>query len=157
VIIYGLAQLLQWRPGFKWQRVLEPVPGCRSFAAIARTPGTLAVFFTGWLNGFIPCMLVVVMITMVMTWGGVGAAAGGAAIFGLATFPGLLAFGAVAHAWSPRWRRGLVRVAGVAMVLFGALTILRGFPEGRAWWRSVISGDDPAPSEMFLDLDCCGW
>lgn len=142
---FGLSQLLEWRPGGRWWRWTETVPACRSLAAVANAPGPLAAFITGWLNGFIPCGLVIAMIMNVAAWHSVVGAAVGAAAFGLATFPGLFAFGLVAHAWSPRWRRILVRTSGVLLIAFGALTVVRAFPEGRQWIKKM-RGVDTAPA-----------
>jgi uncharacterized protein len=151
---FGLGQLFEWRAGGWWQKLAEPLPACRSLAAVANTPGPLAAFVTGWLNGFIPCGLVVAMIMNVAAWHSVGAAALGAAAFGAATFPGLFAFGLVAHAWTPRWRRVLVRVSGVLLILFGALTIVRAFPEGRQWIKRM-RGMETAPAMQQTGADAC--
>jgi len=133
MVAYGLGQLLEWRLGGWWRRVVEPIPGCRAFAAVARTPGLVTAFATGWLNGFLPCGLLLAVLLQLASLHSVMGAAVGAAVFGLATFPGLFVFGVAAHAWNPRWRRALVRTAGTLLVLFGVLTIVRAFPEGRHW------------------------
>lgn len=133
MIGYGLFQFLEWRGAGWWHRFIEPLPGCRSFAAVARAPGPLAAFATGWLNGFIPCGLVLAVLFQLASLHSVAAAAVGAAAFGAATFPGLFALGLAGHAWSPRWRRALVRTSGVLLVVFGALTVVRAFPAGRHW------------------------
>jgi hypothetical protein len=157
MIAYGLGQAFEVRFGAWWQRVIEPLPGCAALAAVARAPGVGAAFFTGWLNGFIPCGLVVAMLLQVAGWHSVGAAAAGAAVFGLATFPGLFAFGLAGQLWDRRWRRVFVRVAGVLMIAFGVLAIVRAFPEGRAWIRKM-RGLAPAPAAAPANAGtgCCG-
>ncbi|MGH8020484.1 MAG: sulfite exporter TauE/SafE family protein [Opitutaceae bacterium] len=139
--VYGLAQLLEWRASGWWRRVIEPLPGCRAFATVARTPGPLAAFATGWLNGFLPCGLLLGVLMYLASLHSVSTAALGAAAFGLATFPGLYLFGLAAHAWSPKWRRALVRISGMLLVLFGAITLVRAFPEGRHWLHEELLPD----------------
>ncbi|BET67447.1 sulfite exporter TauE/SafE family protein [Opitutales bacterium ASA1] len=151
MVVYGSGQLLEWRIGSWWQRVVEPLPGCRGLAAVARTPGPLAAFATGWLNGFLPCGLLLAVLMHLASLGSVSAAALGAAAFGLATFPGLFLFGLLAQGWSVRWRRVLVRVAGVLLIAFGAITIVRAFPEGRHWLHHEV-----LPGVTDTIRDWCG-
>lgn len=141
MLLYGAMQVLEWRPSGGWARVLEPLPGCRALATVASNPGLLSAFLTGWLNGFLPCGLVVAALAQLASTGSVATAAIGAAAFGVATFPGLFVFGLAAHAWNPRWRRWLVRITGGLLVLFGVLTLVRAFPAGRHWLhREVLPG-----------------
>jgi sulfite exporter TauE/SafE len=46
--------------------------------------------------------------------------------FGLGTFPAMLALGSGRALLRPRWRAHLSRLAGVLVVGFGLLTLLRG-------------------------------
>jgi sulfite exporter TauE/SafE len=133
MLLYGAMQLLEWRPARGVSRMLEPFPGCRALATVASRPGGLSAFVTGWLNGFLPCGLVLGALTRLAATGSTTTAATGAAVFGFATFPGLFALGLLAHAWNPRWRRLFVRVTGGILVFFGLLTIVRAFPAGRHW------------------------
>ncbi len=151
MIAYGLAQVVEWRLGGWWRRVIEPLPGCRAFAAVARTPGPLAAFATGWLNGFLPCGLLLGVLMYLASLCSVSGAALGAAVFGLATFPGLYVFGLAAHAWTPKWRRALVRISGAMLVLFGAITLARAFPEGRHWLHHEL-----LPGVVTTVKDWCG-
>lgn len=138
MIGYGLMQLLEIRTAAWWRRVVEPLPACRAFAAVAQSRGLVPAFFTGWLNGFLPCGLLLTVLFQLAAQGSVAGAAVGAAVFGAATLPGLYVFGLAAHAWRPGWRRVLVRVAGALLVIFGALTIVRAFPGGRHWLHQVL-------------------
>lgn len=151
MIVYGLIQVLEVRVAGWWSRLIEPLPGCRALGAVARAPGPLAAFVTGWLNGFLPCGLVLAVLMQVASFHSIGAAALGAGVFGLSTFPGLFGFGLAAHAWSPRWRRTLVRICGVLLVVFGALTVIRAFPEGRHWLHHEL-----LPGTMRTIRDWCG-
>ncbi len=136
--VYGALQLLEWRPAAWWRRLVEPAAGCGAFAAVARAPGPVAAFATGWLNGFVPCGLVVAVLLHLASFGSVVDAALGAAVFGAATFPGLFAFALVAQGWGVRRRRILVRVMGGLLVVFGAITIVRAFPDGRHWLHEEL-------------------
>lgn len=140
MIAYGLMQLLEIRATAWWKRVVEPWPPCRALAAVSGSRGVVPAFVTGWLNGFLPCGLLMTVLLQAASQGSVVAAAAGTAVFGVATFPGLFLFGWLASAWSLRWRRILVRVTGVLLVAFGVITIVRAFPEGRHWLHHVLPG-----------------
>jgi uncharacterized protein len=140
MILYGLMQVVEIRAAGWWRRVVEPLPGCRAFAAVAGSRGLLPAFATGWLNGFLPCGLLMAVLFQVASQGSVLGAAVGAGVFGAATFPGLFLFGLLARAWKPSWRRVLVRVTGLVLIMFGIFTILRAFPEGRHWLHHTLPG-----------------
>lgn len=140
MVLYGLMQLFEIRAAAWWRRVVEPLPACRAIAAVSGARGLLPAFVTGWLNGFLPCGLLLAVLFQAASQGSVVAAAAGAAVFGLATFPGLFLFGWIAGGWSVRWRRSLVRITGGLLVLFGVLTIVRAFPEGRHWLHGIVPG-----------------
>ncbi|MBE2215929.1 MAG: sulfite exporter TauE/SafE family protein [Opitutaceae bacterium] len=140
MVLYGLMQAAEVRASGWWRRLAEPLPACRAIAAVIAARGVLPAFATGWLNGFLPCGLLLAVLFQAASQGAVLAAALGAAVFGAATFPGLFLFGWLASAWSMRWRRILVRVTGVLLVVFGVFTILRAFPEGRHWLHGVLPG-----------------
>lgn len=140
MVAYGLMQLFEVRAGAWWRRLVEPLPACRGLSAVMRARGLLPAFATGWLNGFLPCGLLMAVLFQAASQGSVVGAGVGAAVFGLATFPGLFLFGWLASAWSLRWRRILVRTTGGLLIVFGAITILRAFPEGRHWLHGFLPG-----------------
>lgn len=140
MVLYGLMQLAEVRAAGWWRRLAEPVPACRAIAAVISARGVLPAFATGWLNGFLPCGLLLAVLFQAASQGSIPGAALGAAVFGAATFPGLFLFGWMASAWSVRWRRILVRVTGALLMLFGVFTIVRAFPEGRHWLHGVLPG-----------------
>lgn len=140
MVSYGLMQLLEIRAVGWWRRLVEPLPACRAFAAVIGARGLLPAFATGWLNGFLPCGLLMAVLFQAASQGSVLHAAIGAAVFGVATFPGLFLFGWLASAWSVHWRRILVRVTGELLIVFGIVTIVRAFPEGRHWLHTVLPG-----------------
>jgi sulfite exporter TauE/SafE len=152
MLLYGLMQVAEWRPTGGWARVLEPFPGCRALATLANSAGPVPAFFTGWLNGFLPCGLVWAALLQLAATESVTIAVAGALAFGAATFPGLFLFGLMAHAWNPRWRRRLVRFTGVLLIAFGVITILRAFPGGRHWLHDTI-----IPAVWFKVKEWCGF
>lgn len=84
-------------------------------------------FFLGMFNGFLPCPLVYAflikavldkdpikgMITMV--------------VFGLGTLPAMMFAAKLVRLVSPYRRKNLAKLAGVILILFGIITILRAF------------------------------
>jgi len=140
MVLYGLMQLLEVRALGWWRRMVEPLPACRAFAAVASARGLVPAFATGWLNGFLPCGLLLAVLFQAASLGSILGAAAGAAVFGAATFPGLFLLSWMAGAWSVRGRRILVRVTGGLLAVFGAFTILRAFPGGRHWLHEVLPG-----------------
>ena len=140
MVAYGLLQVFELRVGAWWRRMVEPLPACRGLASVMQARGLVPAFATGWLNGFLPCGLLMAVLFQAASQGSVSGAAAGAAVFGLATFPGLFVFGWLASAWSLRWRRILVRITGVMLILFGVITIVRAFPEGRHWLHGFLPG-----------------
>lgn len=87
-------------------------------------------FFLGMFNGFLPCPLVYAflikavldkdpikgMITML--------------VFGIGTFPAMLFSAKLANLISPYRRKNITKLAGVIIILFGILTVLRAFGIG---------------------------
>jgi len=87
-------------------------------------------FILGMFNGFLPCPLVYAflmkavldknpldgMLTMLF--------------FGIGTVPAMLFSSKIINMISPTSRKSLVKIAGIIVVIFGILTILRGFGIG---------------------------
>jgi len=140
MVVYGLMQVLEVRASGWWRRLVEPVPVCRALAVVVTARGVVPAFVTGWLNGFLPCGLLLAVLFQAASLGSIGAAALGAAVFGLATLPGLFLFGWLAGVWSLRGRRILVRVTGALLILFGVITIVRAFPAGRHVLHDLLPG-----------------
>jgi len=90
-------------------------------------PGRGRGFYTGLVNGLLPCGL---------TWSALALAAGGGPVrgalglflFGLATAPALVAVGLSGRALGAAHRRRWLRLAAPLALAFGVLTILRAAP-----------------------------
>lgn len=151
MIAYGAGQLFEVRPAAWWKRFIEPFPACQALGAIVSSRGQASAFVVGWLNGFLPCGLLLAVLFYLASFQSVLGAASGAALFGAATFPGLFVFGLAAHGWNPNWRRRLIRISGALLILFGIVTIIRAFPEGRHWLHEQL-----IPSAIGTIRDWCG-
>ena len=118
----GIAGLLPL-PG----RLASPGPGLHRAAGVILEGGSPLRFFPlGLLFGFLPCGL---SLTAFMGAAATGNPARGflfALVFGLATTPALLAFGALAGLVGARARGLLYRAGGVAVAAAGLLFIRRG-------------------------------
>ena len=133
MIALGLAYAMEFRPGPGLWRRLDGRGWCAAAGAVLRATTPLRSLLIGWINGFLPCGLSLMALVYVAGFGSVAAAAGGAALFGLATLPGLLVVALAGQQVFVRSRRGLLRLAGVALVVLGLLTLVRGVPAVHAW------------------------
>jgi uncharacterized protein len=128
----GLAMALEWRSSW-FSRLLEPVPACRSLGALAADRTLLSSFFLGWVNGFLPCGLLLAALFYAANLGSLPAAAFGTAAFAAGTVPALAGFAYAGWRLAPQRRRTLLRLAGISLILFGAVNVARAWPEGRHW------------------------
>ena len=111
---------------------------CGSLAMLWRSPSLLKSLLIGWVNGFLPCGLSMMALLALANRGSTLGVVVGAYVFGLATMPGLLALGLLGQRVGLAQRRWLVRVGGVALMLFGALTLVRGVPAVHAWMHDHL-------------------
>ncbi|HUL52757.1 MAG TPA: sulfite exporter TauE/SafE family protein [Opitutaceae bacterium] len=151
MIALGAAYLSEWRPPGWLAGWVEGSRVCGALAAIWRSPSLYRSTLIGWVNGFLPCGLSFAVLLHLASFGSVGAVAGGAYVFGLATLPGLLAVSLVGRGWSVSRRRGLVRASGVVLILFGALTIVRGVPAVHRWFHQHLLIERRADMPMEMD------
>jgi sulfite exporter TauE/SafE len=97
-----------------------------SLRTLLRRPGHAAPLAFGVLNGFLPCPLVYAMIAQAATTGDVLSGCLTMAVFGLGTFPAMLAMGGIGRLLAPRWRQRGVRLAGSFILALGLVTLARG-------------------------------
>jgi uncharacterized protein len=97
-----------------------------SLRSLLRTPGHAAPLAFGVLNGFLPCPLVYAMVAQAAST--VDALSGflSMAVFGLGTFPAMLAMGGLGRLLAPQWRQRGVRLAGGFILALGLITLGRG-------------------------------
>jgi sulfite exporter TauE/SafE len=133
MIALGLAYALELRLSPGALRRLDGSRWCGAVGAVLRAPTWWRSVLIGWLNGFLPCGLSLMALVYAAGFGSVIGAAAGAALFGAATLPGLLLVALFGMKLLQTHRRWLLRLAGVALVLMGALTTVRGVPAVHEW------------------------
>jgi sulfite exporter TauE/SafE len=145
-LLLGSAILLIGAGYLGWLRVF-PLEGASRWWNIAlsrvlKQGGWGGVALLGALNGLLPCGLVYSALLLAASTGAAWRGALGMALFGLGTFPALLALDLGAGALSVRLRQGMMRVAGALMLLVGLQLILRGGAALHFWshlrWGSVV-------------------
>jgi uncharacterized protein len=97
-----------------------------SLRTLLRTPGHAAPLALGALNGFLPCPLVYAMVAQAASTVDALSGCMTMAVFGLGTFPAMLAMGGLGRLLAPRWRLHGVRLAGGFILALGLITLSRG-------------------------------
>jgi sulfite exporter TauE/SafE len=97
-----------------------------SLRSLLRKPGYAAPLALGVLNGFLPCPLVYAMVAQAASSADVLSGCLTMAVFGLGTFPAMLAMGGLGRLLAPGWRRHGVRLAGGFILALGLMTLGRG-------------------------------
>jgi len=97
-----------------------------SLRSLLRTPGHAAPLAFGVLNGFLPCPLVYAMVAQAASTVDVLSGCLTMVVFGLGTFPAMLAMGGLGRLLAPRWRQRGVRLAGGFILALGLITLGRG-------------------------------
>ena len=111
---------------------------CGAMTGLARSPSLLKSLLIGWINGFLPCGLSLMALLALANRGSAVGVVVGAYVFGFATLPGLLAVGLLGQRIGVGQRRRLVRLGGVALVVFGLLTLVRGVPAVHGWMHEHL-------------------
>jgi len=112
-----------------WHRVTSSFGGSTlviSLRSLLRRPGHAAPLAFGVLNGFLPCPLVYAMVAQAASTVDVLSGCLTMAVFGLGTFPAMLAMGGLGRLLAPRWRHRGVRLAGGFILALGLITLGRG-------------------------------
>ncbi len=112
-----------------WHRATSSFGGSTlviSLRGLLRTPGHAAPLAFGVLNGFLPCPLVYAMVAQAASTADVLSGCLTMAVFGLGTFPAMLAMGSLGRLLAPRWRQRGVRLAGGFILALGLITLSRG-------------------------------
>jgi sulfite exporter TauE/SafE len=143
-LLLGTAILLLGAGYLGWLHAF-PLEGASRWwnAALARAlkqGGWSGVALLGALNGLLPCGLVYSALLLVASIGTVSGGALGMALFGLGTFPALLALDLGAGALSVRFRQGMMKLAGALMLLVGLQLALRGGAALHLWSHLHLGG-----------------
>lgn len=144
LIALGAAYASEWRAPRWLAGWVEGSRMCGLLTAVWHSPSLYRSVLIGWVNGFLPCGLSLAVLFHLASFGSVTAVATGVYVFGLATLPGLLAVSLLGRGWSVSRRRWLVRASGVVLILFGALTMVRGAPAVHRWFQHHLMIERPA-------------
>ena len=145
-LLLGIAILLIGAGYLGWLRTF-PWEGASNWwnAALSRAlkqGGWRGVTLLGALNGLLPCGLVYSALLLGASTGEAWRGALGMALFGLGTFPALLALDMGAGVLSARFRQRMMKLAGVLMLLVGLQLALRGGAALRLWshlhWGGIV-------------------
>lgn len=134
----GLAQLFEFRFSSWWVRFVEPTAACRAMGRLTGLTSLWSAFAIGWLNGFLPCGLVLAALFYLASFRSVLDAALGAVVFGAGTFPGLFILGAFSKSFGLERRRRLMRWAGLLIIAFGLVTVVRWVPGIHHWFHHTL-------------------
>jgi len=93
-------------------------------AAVSRQP--VSWYIVGLFNGLLPCGLVYAALAMALSSGETPQAGLIMLAFGLGTVPAMMFVPLLMRRLAPRMRGGILKVAGVALILLGLLTVVRG-------------------------------
>ncbi|MGC4071090.1 MAG: sulfite exporter TauE/SafE family protein [Nibricoccus sp.] len=144
MIIAGLAYVFELRLPPMVARWWQGSAVCGALGGLWRSPSLFKSLLIGWVNGFLPCGLSLMALLYLVSFNSAQGVVIGAYVFGLATLPGLLAVALLGQKISLLHRRWLVRAGGVALVIFGVLTLVRGQPAVHHWMHEHLMWGDAA-------------
>ncbi|MEM1115206.1 MAG: sulfite exporter TauE/SafE family protein [Bacteroidota bacterium] len=126
MVVAGLALCgVAWRagraPGARLAARLGP-----AITRLVQSGSPAALVGLGAVNGLLPCGLVYGMLAVAAASGSAAGGAATMAVFGLATVPALALTGHLGARWRPASRLRMQRLAGVLVIVMGALTLTRG-------------------------------
>lgn len=143
-LLLGIAIVLLGAEYMGWLRTF-PLEGASRWWNVAmsralKQSGWHGVALLGALNGLLPCGLVYSALLLAASTGEAWRGALGMALFGLGTFPALLALDLGAGELSVRFRQGMMRLAGALMLLVGLQLALRGGAALHLWSHLHLGG-----------------
>ncbi|MEY4488671.1 MAG: hypothetical protein RIQ79_1179 [Verrucomicrobiota bacterium] len=115
---------------------------CGSLQVLWTRPTLWRCVLTGWINGFLPCGLSLAALLFLVSRDQINGVVAGAYVFGFATLPGLLLTGFLGEKISPRLRGRGLRFAGVLLIAFGVLTLVRGRASVHGWFHEHLLPSD---------------
>jgi sulfite exporter TauE/SafE len=150
MILIGIGYALEWR----WSARFASEGGwtgraCGALRALWSAPNLWSAVLAGWVNGFLPCGLSFAALLFLVSRDSLEGVVAGAYVFGFGTLPALFAVGWLGERISARARGVGLRIAGVLLVGFGVLTVVRGVDAVHHWFHehTVPAGDGGAGHE----------
>lgn len=123
------------------------------FAAVLSLPGRLGAAIAGLFTGLLPCGLVYAYLSLAFSTGEMGRGLAVMALFGLGTFPVMIATGCGASLLTPVVRRRLYHAAAWSLLITGLLTIARG---SLSLQQTLVATAASAPACPFCPSDDSG-
>jgi sulfite exporter TauE/SafE len=111
-----------------------------AFSKVLKKGGFIGIMLLGALNGLLPCGLVYSALLLAASTGNVWRGALGMGLFGLGTFPALMALDLGAGALSVRLRQKMLKIAGALMLIIGLQLFLRGGAALHFWPHLHLGG-----------------
>lgn len=139
LVLWGVSYVVEWRWPAGVARWWQGSAVCGLAASLWRAPSLGRSVLVGWLNGFLPCGLSLMAILYLVGTNSVTTLVVGVYAFGLGTMPALAAVAWAGQRWSVSRRRVFMRLAGVALIALGVLTMVRGSEAVHGWmhWHLV--------------------
>jgi len=111
---------------------------CGSLQVLWSRPTLWRCVLTGWINGFLPCGLSLAALFFLVSRDQINGVVAGAYVFGFATLPALLLTGFLGEKLSSRLRARGLRFAGLLLIAFGVLTVVRGRASVHGWFHEHL-------------------
>ncbi len=127
-------------------RMFEPLK--RFWAKLFGRNSMKSLFVVGLLNGFLPCGLVYVALAGAVSTGAPLAGASYMAVFGIGTFPVMLAMSLVGRLLGAGFKTRLRRLIPVGAVILGLLFIMRGMSLGIPYVSPKIQQSPDGQTEV---------
>jgi sulfite exporter TauE/SafE len=112
----------------------------QSLARLLKTPSSSSMFQIGLLNGFLPCGVVYLALSGAMATGNVFSGIGFMVLFGLGTFPAMMAVSLVKKWLKPGFIPGFQKILWGMAFIFACLLIVRGLNLGIPYLSPEIAG-----------------
>jgi sulfite exporter TauE/SafE len=123
----------------------------QQFALQFRKKTYRAYFFTGMLNGLLPCGLVYIALAGTIATGNSVEGMAYMALFGLGTLPMMLAVSFAGQYITLQWRSRLTKLVPVFTIVIACLFILRGLNLG----IPMLSPEAVADTKATVKVNCC--
>ena len=110
----------------------------QNLAALLPSPGPASMYQVGILNGFLPCGVVYLALSGAMATGNVFEGIGFMILFGLGTFPAMMAVSMVKNWIKPGFFPGFQKILWGMAIIFAGLLIIRGLGLGIPYLSPMI-------------------